>query len=577
MFNRYYQQELQNLRELAREFSKVHPAVAPMLSGTTSDPDVERLLEGVAFLTGLMDQKLENDFPEIIHGLMDIIFPHYLRPVPSTSIVMFFPKPSLKESITVRKGTSLASIPVEGTQCIFRTCFETEVHPLSLVSADLVQMPEKPDSIRLVFELNGLSLSDWQPKHLGFFLGESYTQATELYLLLTRFVKRIVLRPVSGGDECEIPPECLVPNGLEMDNSLIPYPSHSFQGYRLIFEYFLLPQKFLFLELRGWDRWRSRGDGSRFEVWFELKPSSFSTPSVKPGNFLFFVTPVVNLFTDDSDQFPLDHRLEKVRVRPPTKNREHYRVFSVDKVVGYEQGTVAPKRYSPLELFSYEERDASIYQVIHDRSPIDDTPEYYLSFTYPPEGPEPKPETLNLTLTYTNGSLPERLQHGDISVQTSDSPGLLDFRNIIPPTPTIEPMLGKNMLWKFLSHMSLNFLSIADVVNIKNLLNLYIFPGETNKAKTAANEKRINGIDDLKVTPSERLEKGMFIRGQKIEMTVRQDHFASLGDLYLFASVMDLFFGVYSSVNSFTQFELRDSISGETFLWPARIGDRPLL
>ncbi|MCD6308234.1 MAG: type VI secretion system baseplate subunit TssF, partial [Candidatus Latescibacteria bacterium] len=465
MFNKYYQQELQNLRELARDFSRVHPAISPMLSGTTSDPDVERLLEGSAFLTGLLRQKLDNEFPEIIHGLTDIIFPHLLRPVPSTSIVMFSPKPSLQETTTVKAGTSLASIPVDGINCIFKTCFDTEVHPLSLISADLVQQAETPDRIRLVFELKGLNVSQWNPRRLGFFLGESYTQATELYMLLTHFVEKIVIHPQSDGDDCVMPPANLVPTGLELHNSLIPYPARSFQGYRLLFEYFLLPQKFLFLELRGWDQWRNRGEGTRFEISFELKPAPSIPQSIKTSNFLFYVTPVVNLFTDDSDQFTLDHRLEKVRVRPATKNKDHYHVFSVDKVVGYEQGSVTPKKYSPLEYFSFREQDSSIYQVTHSRSPIDDSPEHYLSFTYPPDGEEPKPETLNLTLTYTNGSLPERLQHGDICIQTSDSPGLLDFRNIIPPTPTIEPMLGGNTLWQFLSHLSLNFLSLADVVN----------------------------------------------------------------------------------------------------------------
>ena len=99
MLSTYYQQELQKLRELARDFAKIHPAIAPMLSGTTSDPDVERLLEGVAFLTGLLHHKLDDEFPELIHGLIDIIFPHYLRPIPSTSIVMFTPKPSMMETM----------------------------------------------------------------------------------------------------------------------------------------------------------------------------------------------------------------------------------------------------------------------------------------------------------------------------------------------------------------------------------------------------------------------------------------------------------------------------------------------
>ena len=68
MFNRYYQEELQNLRERAREFSAVHPAAAPMLGGQSSDPDVERLLEGVAFLTGLLRRKLDDELPEVIRG-----------------------------------------------------------------------------------------------------------------------------------------------------------------------------------------------------------------------------------------------------------------------------------------------------------------------------------------------------------------------------------------------------------------------------------------------------------------------------------------------------------------------------
>ena len=109
MFNKYYQNELFKLRELAKEFAKAHPAVAPMLSSESVDPDVERLLEGTAFLTGHLHHKIDDDFPEIIHGLMDIVYPHYLRPIPSVSIISFTPKPSLLESITVPSGTLLCA------------------------------------------------------------------------------------------------------------------------------------------------------------------------------------------------------------------------------------------------------------------------------------------------------------------------------------------------------------------------------------------------------------------------------------------------------------------------------------
>ena len=95
MFDRYYQDELAYLRELGKEFAKAHPALAPMLAGPGSDPDVERLLEGVAFLTSKLRLKLDDELPEIVHSLLEILWPHFLRPIPSTTIVEFNPKISL--------------------------------------------------------------------------------------------------------------------------------------------------------------------------------------------------------------------------------------------------------------------------------------------------------------------------------------------------------------------------------------------------------------------------------------------------------------------------------------------------
>ena len=140
MFNKYYQQELNALRELGSEFSRAHPALAPMLSGPASDPDVERLLEGVAFLTGLLRQKLDDEFPEIVHSLTNLLWPHYLKPIPSTTMVAFSPKSTLKQSTRIPAGVHLASVPVGGTSCIYRTTFDVEMHPLTLLDASFQQL-----------------------------------------------------------------------------------------------------------------------------------------------------------------------------------------------------------------------------------------------------------------------------------------------------------------------------------------------------------------------------------------------------------------------------------------------------
>jgi len=169
------------------------------------------------------------------------------------------------------------------------------------------------------------------------------------------------------------------------------------------------------------------------------------------------------------------------------------------------------------------------------------------------------------------------LQLGDISVQTSDSPGLLTFRNVIPPTSSIDPPLGNNAAWRFLAHLSLNYLPMANAENLRELLQLYLFPEARDKTKVTANLKRIEGIIGFQTEPTDRLVQGMVLRGQTLTLSARQDHFAGLGDLYLFGSVLDAFFGVYSSMNAFTQFELKENLSGESFLWPAKLGDRPLI
>lgn len=576
-YSKYYQAELQNLRELAVAFSKVHPAAAPLLGGPSGDPDVERLLEGVAFLTGLLRQKLDDEIPEIIRGLVDIVFPHYLRPLPATSLVTFSPKPNLQESITVPAGTSLGTNPVEDTVCTFRTCYPVEAHPLRLESAKTLQQPGLPDRIRLDLTLTGPSLDQWQPERLNFFLGGSYAQASDLYLLLTRYVRKITLTPAEGGAPHHMPAENIRPVGFDRDRNLLPFPTQSFAGYRWLQEYFALSQKFLFIDITGWEGWRRRGGGQRFDIEFELLSAPISTPRVSNGQFLLFTTPVINLFTHESDPISLDHRQQRVRIRPATSHDGEMQVYNVERVTGFAEGSVEKRAYYPLKYFSREKETGTFYQVTQAISPVHNRPETFLTFTYPQEGAAPANEILTIQLTCTNGTLPERLQLGDICRPTSDSPELLTFSNIIPPTAPIDPPLGGNMLWRLMSHLSLNLLSLMNLDGLKELLRLYLFPDGRDKVKITANLKRVDGIGAISTAPADRLVHGLMVRGQEITMTARQDAYAGLGDLFLFGSVLDAFFSEYSSMNVFTQLHVKETLSGETYTWPARIGDRPLI
>src|SRR5262245_30102481 len=133
MFNKYYQDELTYLRELGREFAGAYPAIAPLLAEKGGDPDVERLLEGFAFLTGKIRQKLDDELPEVIHSVAALLFPHYLRQIPAASIIEFTPLPNVvREKLTVARNAEVGSVPVDGTSCRFRTTQDVELLPLAI-------------------------------------------------------------------------------------------------------------------------------------------------------------------------------------------------------------------------------------------------------------------------------------------------------------------------------------------------------------------------------------------------------------------------------------------------------------
>ncbi len=577
MITPYYQQELQNLKELAVEFAKAHPALAPLLSGPSTDPDVERLLEGSAFLTGLVREKLDDEFPEIVHNLLELVFPHYLRPIPSTAIIQFTPKTGLKEILSVKAGTTVASVPVKGTKCLFTTSLDVDLQPLEITSASLQRTPGQPPAARIGFELHGMRLKDWNPQRLRMLIGGSFAQAADRFHLLMRFTSAIHILPQEGGSPVTLNKRNLRPVGFGGGEALLPYPSQAFSGYRILQEYFILPHKFLFFDVTGLDQWTTRGDGTRFEVVFELGKIPDDVPEFKREHFILSATPAVNLFPHGAEPILLDHRQQEYRIRPSDQQAQNYQVYSVSTVTGFAAGTVKQKKYVPFEMFLPASSETSSYHVIRKISAMDETVEQYLTIAYDMEGAPPEPETLSLELVCSNFRLPENLQIGDISQPTESSPTLCEFKNISRTTAAVQPPIGKDLLWRLLSHVSLNYLPIADAKNLKALLRLYIFPDTRDRASVVANSKRVDGIQDFSSTIADRIIYGYVIRGQDLKLTVNSQNFASLGDMYLFGSVLDAFFSGYCTLNTFTRLEMLDMLTGEVYQWPIRSGDRPLL
>ncbi len=139
------------------------------------------------------------------------------------------------------------------------------------------------------------------------------------------------------------------------------------------------------------------------------------------------------------------------------------------------------------------------------------------------------------------------------------------------------PLLSKEKLWDFISHISLNLLSLANTQGLKKILKFYNFQERTDKAKVLANDKRIDSIKDIQVKAVDKIVKGIILRGREVLLTLNQEEFASTGDMYLFCSVLKELFSQYTHLNSFIKLKVTDLSGGINFTWPTTIGRRTLI
>ncbi len=581
MFNKYYQDELTFLREMGREFSQAYPALAHMLAERGSDPDVERMLEGFAFLTGRIRQKLDDEFPEVTHGLLSLLWPHYLRPIPSMTIVEFRPVANaVRERAPIPRGTEIASVPVEGTRCRFQTCYGVDLYPLEVAGAELEEKAGSPVTLRLALQLGeGVQFKQLNIGRLRLFLHGEPELSNLLYLWLTRNLQEIVIQGFLEGrpsQQMTLPATALRAAGFAEEDALLPYPQSSFSGFRLLQEYFALPSKFGFVDLSGLGRAADLQTGRKFEVQFRFKRTVDKPPRVSGENFRLFCTPAVNLFSHTADPIRLEHDRVEYRVRPGSVDAQHYEIYSVDKVFGWIQGQARPREYAPFYSFTHDvdaAREPIYYQVRLRGSVAGEGTDSFIAFVSEQEAHVlPPAETVSLDLTCTNRRLPELLRIGDISAATQQSPEYSTFRNITGVTASVRPPLDKGLHWRLLSHLALNYLSLVSADALRSVLEVYNFHALVDRQAARESQLHLEAIQRVRSAPMDWLFQGVPIRGTAIELDLLETGFSGEGDLYLFSTILNELFALYASVNSFTRLTVRGVKQGEVYQWPPRLG-----
>ena len=606
----YYERELTFLRQMGAEFADKYPKIARRLllePTQCEDPHVERMIEAFAFLAARVHLKIDDEFPEITEALLGVIYPHFVRPIPSMSVAELSSDPENAALITgfpVPRGAVLNSRPIDGLPLRFRTCFDVTLWPI-MISGTQWKTPDRlspaPKSSGATAALRteiryapGVQSDKLNLRSLRLFLNGEAALIHSFYELLCNNTMQILLRDLTPGSRkapITLPASCLQAVGFHENEALIPYPRRSFEGYRLIQEFFHFPEKFFFMELAGLEALIGSGFKTGFEIVVLI--SRFERPDrmqqlevgIGPSSLKLNCTPIINLFKQTAEPILLSHNKAEYGVVPDVRRPLAMEIFSVEEVLSSNPSSGDITYFEPFYSFRHgaiRDNKQTFWQSMRRQSTRrnDDGTEVSLSLVDLSGRPmRPDFDAITVRTICSNRDLPSRMPIGN-DAGDLEPQGLAPIRKVMilrKMTSPVRPPVGKGALWRLISHLSLNYLSLVEdgKDSFQEILRLYDFEN------SPALQKQIVGISSIS---SQRhfarlvSENGIsFARGLKIDIELDEEQFVGAG-AYLFASVVERFLALYVTMNSFSQLTVRTKQRKEVLgAWPPRTGQQILL
>lgn len=603
----YYERELTYLRRLSHDFAKRYPKVAGrlLLSGEAcDDPHIERLIESFAFLTGRIHKKLDDDFPEVTDSLLQVIYPQYLRPFPSASIAHFNCSNAgaqLTKPTCINRHTMLHTRPVKGVPCKFQTAYDVNIWPLRIDKAsnenafDATGLrPDLARSVHSVIRLDLAALSEQAGLDalrfgkIRFFLnGDPSIVALIREAVFSKAVG-IWISTAQSSDKIELPLAAMQPVGFSEQETLVEQDARSHRAYQLLLEYFAFPEKFNFLDLdlAGLNgRLPINTRAIEIRIGCTRMDTEFANANlldrISKDNFVLGCTPVVNVFRKIAEPIRITGTSTAYPVIVDSRRPGAFEIYEISRVSKVQQTANADEINEFKPFYSLRHGDA------HDGaarywhvSYVDDDPEanYAMEISLVDSTLDPhraETNTLSLDLLCTNRDLPAQLPFGVADGDLFIDGGSLakSIQLLRKPTQTFRFPRGRGAQWRLISLLSLNHLSLSGqgVDAIKEILTLY------DITRASQNSRQVSGIIAIAQQPAMARISGnpfpSFLRGVGIRLVVDESHYAGIG-LFMFAQILDHFFGLYVQTNSFTQLSIISKQSGQELIkCPARNGE----
>ena len=633
----YYNLELQHLREMGAEFAEQFPKIAARLGMNgleVTDPYVERLIEGVGFLAARVHLKLDAEFPRFTQALLESVYPHYLAPTPSMLVAQFTPdpnEPNLASGFVVPRGSLMQGVTGADdlTACEFRTAQDVRLWPLEVISASYFSYaPDLPlnalpiaQRIKggLRFRLRttaGLKFSQTSVDRLTFYLAGRNDVANTLYELCLASPLGALVLPGSAQPGKAIarwheflPASSVQPIGYTDNEALLPVTLRSFQGYRLLQEYFAFPQRFRFFEVSGLSRAIKRVDGNELEMVLLLGRGDPTLEAVvDASNLALFCTPAINLLPKRADRIHVSDGAYEYHVVPDRTRPLDFEVYEVTEVVGYGVGADSERQFLPFyaaystdddqhrSAYFTTRREPRLVSATARRRGVRSSyigTEVFLSLVDSAQAPfSGDLRQLSIQTLCTNRDLvlqmPVGITRSDFALDAAAP--VARIRVASGPSRPYAPLADGAVAWRAISHLSLNYLSLVDSTDaegaaaLRDLLELYSATSDLSA------RKQIEGIRSVRVQPvvrrlpAARADRSgarapsMLTFGRGVEVAVEVDELSfEGGSAFLLGSVLNQYFSRYVSINSFTETVLRSLGRGEINRWVPQWGARPTL
>lgn len=573
-FSHYYKSELAFITEMARAFAEANPATAGLLKERSSDPDVERLIEAFAFQAAGIRARMDAVAPTIVHGLAELLLPHYLRPLPAATIVEFHPNMrALRNRHKIARGRVLQSRPVEGTACKFRTCWDVDLAPIEVVDATLDDSVTARPAIKISLRLSETGKGVLaECERLRFFVHhrEPSLPAT-LMMWLTRYYTGATVKTGEGPEGTHaLGPNAIDPIGLSRDAAVFPWPDTAPNGYRAILEYFTLPEKYHFFDLVGLDKVRLGGSELQVRLEFE-RPPPLPT-AVGKDTFRLHCTPAINLFDVAAEPVQYSPLEREHLLRADGVDPRHMEVYEVRSVTGVGRSNNVRRTFQPFYRFTHAGAGrSSPHYSLRRVEAIDDGVDTYISLDEPAGGSPTQEESVSIELVCTNRGLPRELQPGQV---TETTPGAMfrGYENITHVTSPVRVPLGAEALWRLLSHLAIGQRGLVEVEALRALLGLYNLQSLGNVQIGRGNERQIEAVRRLQRETVTRLVYGIPIRAVRTRIELDEAGFPSAGNAFVFGAVLNALFGSLVSLNAASEVVITLVPSKAEFAWPVQIG-----